>query len=62
MDVSDSRSVREGLSSLGLQIDGLVHCAGGFRYLGVEQNSDEELDFLINVNTAKMLNSGDFVL
>ena len=53
MNISDSRSVAEGIASLRAQfgeIEGLIHCAGGFRYSPLEQTSDQDLDFLLNVN------------
>jgi NAD(P)-dependent dehydrogenase (short-subunit alcohol dehydrogenase family) len=53
VDVTDSASVRGALAKLQaerIDVDGLIHCAGGFRYLTAEQNSDQELDFLFDVN------------
>ena len=53
MDVSDAASVKAGVSELaskGLEPEALVHCAGGFRYLAVEQTDDANLDFLIDTN------------
>jgi NAD(P)-dependent dehydrogenase (short-subunit alcohol dehydrogenase family) len=48
LDITDSKAVDSALA--GLTIDGLVHCAGGFRFKNVEQTDDADLDFLINVN------------
>ena len=53
MDVTQAKSVQDGIKALaarGIEIDGLVHCAGGFRYLSFEKTSDEDLDFLFNTN------------
>lgn len=53
MDVTQPQSIRDGLQTLsarGIAIDGLVHCAGGFRYLPFEKTTDQELDFLMNTN------------
>jgi len=53
MDITNPSSVREQIlkasQSFG-PIDGLVHCAGGFRFSRLDQLSDADLDFLINVN------------
>jgi NAD(P)-dependent dehydrogenase (short-subunit alcohol dehydrogenase family) len=48
VDLSDSASVRSALQNL--QIDHLVHCAGGFRFAEADKLSDADLDFLINTN------------
>src|SRR3569832_283904 len=47
VDLSRSDSVKSALQ--GQTFDALVHCAGGFRFEKVEQLTDEDLDFLINV-------------
>jgi NAD(P)-dependent dehydrogenase (short-subunit alcohol dehydrogenase family) len=48
VDLTDSGSVREALKNQAF--DGLVHCAGGFRYATIEKTTDEDLDFLIDTN------------
>src|ERR1041385_1665286 len=51
--VSNPDAVREGVATARGKhgpIAGLVHCAGGFRFRKVEENTDAELDFLFNVN------------
>lgn len=51
MDITDARSIRQGLASLTLgPVDCWIHCAGGFRFARVEQVTDGDLDFLFNVN------------
>jgi NAD(P)-dependent dehydrogenase (short-subunit alcohol dehydrogenase family) len=47
-DVTDPASVREALR--GLDVDQLVHTAGGFRFAHADQTSDADLDFLIDTN------------
>lgn len=54
MDVTDPKSVKEGLARIG-EIDALVHCAGGFRYANVDQNTDQDIEFLLNVNLKSTL-------
>jgi 3-oxoacyl-[acyl-carrier protein] reductase len=48
LKLSDSKAV--GAALAGLPIDGLVHCAGGFRFAKVDQVADADLDFLIDAN------------
>ena len=48
LDLSDSKSVQSALS--GLDVDVLVHCAGGFRFAMTEQITDADMDFLWNAN------------
>ncbi|MFZ9595416.1 MAG: SDR family oxidoreductase [Bdellovibrionia bacterium] len=48
VDLCDSRWVRKTFSEA--HFDAWVHCAGGFRFSTVEQVTDEDLDFLINLN------------
>ncbi|MEW5854590.1 MAG: SDR family NAD(P)-dependent oxidoreductase [Myxococcota bacterium] len=58
MDVTDARSVQEALASLtadNVPLDGLVHCAGGFRSGPLDQLSDEDLDFLVHTNLRSAL-------
>ncbi len=53
MDVADPRSVHEGIASSTTKfgpIDGLVHCAGGFRFAKIDETSDADLDFLLHAN------------
>ncbi len=49
MDLTDSSSVKNGVASIG-SIDALIHCAGGFRFLKVDETDDESLNFLFNTN------------
>lgn len=44
----DAKEVKSSLA--GLDVDVLVHCAGGFRFAMADQTSDADLDFLINAN------------
>jgi NAD(P)-dependent dehydrogenase (short-subunit alcohol dehydrogenase family) len=48
VNLSDSKSVQSSL--VGLDVDVLVHCAGGFRFGMTDQISDADIDFLINAN------------
>lgn len=48
VDLADTQSVKKQIS--GRAFDILIHCAGGFRYLPIEQVNDEDLDFLMNTN------------
>jgi len=48
VDLANSESIRKALQSV--QVDALVHCAGGFRYAKVDETSDADLDFLWNAN------------
>lgn len=51
MDVTDASSVRQGLAAVAARgLDGWIHCAGGFRFSQVDQVTDEDLDFLLNLN------------
>src|SRR5690606_19837895 len=50
-DLSRADSVRGLVTELGSkQVDALVHCAGGFRHAPVDETSDDDLGFLMNVN------------
>ena len=48
VNLSDSKSVHSALGSM--DIDILVHCAGGFRFSMTDQITDSDLDFLWNAN------------
>ena len=48
VDVTHSDSVKRVIAPL--QVDGLVHCAGGFRYSTVEEVTDGDLDLLLSLN------------
>ncbi len=48
VNLTEARSVREKLKNQ--EFDIVVHCAGGFRFAQVENITDEDLDFLIDVN------------
>lgn len=48
-DITDAASVKASISKIG-HVDVLAHCAGGFRFANIEQNTDADLDFLLNVN------------
>lgn len=53
MDVTAAGSVRAALNAVGTELghlDGLVHCAGGFRWTLIGDAQDEDLDFLLNAN------------
>jgi NAD(P)-dependent dehydrogenase (short-subunit alcohol dehydrogenase family) len=53
MDLGDSASVHQTADDLahrGIQIDALVHCAGGFRFAMADETSDDDLDFLLGSN------------
>lgn len=53
MDVADPRSVHLGLQSLTTKfgpVDGLLHCAGGFRFAKIDETSDEDMEFLLHAN------------
>ena len=53
MNLSESTSVRDGIAQAQAkvgEIESLVHCAGGFRYMAIDQVKDEDLDFLLNAN------------
>lgn len=55
VDVADARSVRSQVGPVAGEIHALVHCAGGFRHGPLEDLSDADLDFLINVNLRSSL-------
>lgn len=55
VDVADARSVQAQVGAIAEEIDALVHCAGGFRHGPLEDLSDADLDFLINVNLRSSL-------
>jgi len=48
VDLTDPKAVKAAFQNDPFDI--LVHCAGGFRYATIEQTTDEDLDFLLNVN------------
>jgi NAD(P)-dependent dehydrogenase (short-subunit alcohol dehydrogenase family) len=48
-DVTDATSVSAAFASAG-EIDGLVHCAGGFRWTHADQVTDADLEFLLDTN------------
>lgn len=53
VELADPQSVRNAFRTLdeaGVRVDGLAHCAGGFRYAEIENTSDEDIDFLVNAN------------
>lgn len=47
---ADARRVCAGVVDKFGAIDGLVHCAGGFRFAHADAIADEDVDFLINAN------------
>ena len=49
IDLSKPESVHTGLAQVGA-VDGLVHCAGGFRFSKLEETSDRDFNFLIQAN------------
>ena len=48
VDITDSQAVHNAMD--GKSFDGVIHCAGGFRFATVENTSDDALDFLLNTN------------
>lgn len=52
VDVSDSSEVKEKFPS---DVDVLIHCAGGFRFVATDQFTDDDLDFLMNTNLKSAL-------
>ncbi|MBA2665156.1 MAG: SDR family NAD(P)-dependent oxidoreductase [Bradymonadaceae bacterium] len=60
-DLTQAAAVKEAIALIEQDlggIDTLVHCAGGFRYLQIEEAGDADIDFLIDLN----LRSSLFVL
>jgi NAD(P)-dependent dehydrogenase (short-subunit alcohol dehydrogenase family) len=58
IDLSDAQAVREGLAKVAESvgpIDGLVNCAGGFRWTPIGDASDDDLNFLIDANLRSAL-------
>jgi NAD(P)-dependent dehydrogenase (short-subunit alcohol dehydrogenase family) len=58
MDVTQAASVRAGVTRArqgGRHLDALVHCAGGFRWAKIEDTTDADLDFLLDVNLRSAL-------
>ena len=58
IDLSDAGQVRRGFAAIEEQrgpIDGLVHCAGGFRWSHIEDVGDDDLDFLLMANLKSSL-------
>ena len=49
MDVTKTGSVRAALPAAGM-LGGLVHCVGGFRHGAITTTTDDDLDFLVDVN------------
>jgi NAD(P)-dependent dehydrogenase (short-subunit alcohol dehydrogenase family) len=47
MDITHPAEVRQKIPA---DVDALIHCAGGFRWVPTDAFSDEDLDFLINTN------------
>lgn len=58
IDLSNPAEVERGVSqieeALG-SIDGVVNCAGGFRWTPMDEASDEDIDFLIDANLRSAL-------
>lgn len=52
LDVSQSSHIKEKFPT---EVDALIHCAGGFRFVAIDQFTDEDLDFLINCNLKSAL-------
>lgn len=51
VDLTSADRVREVFQKSELQaVEGFVHCAGGFQFQFIDQISDQEIDFLINLN------------
>lgn len=48
MDVTVAASIAAALE--GKTVDAVVHCAGGFRFGGVDKLSDSDVDFLLGIN------------
>lgn len=53
-DLTDSASVRA-ISAEIRKADAWIHCAGGFRWAKADQLTDEDLDFLMDVNLRSAL-------
>lgn len=52
-DLASSSDVRRALGEIRAKhgpVDGVVHCAGGFRFAAIEDTSDKDFDFLLNAN------------
>lgn len=56
LDLADSRAVARNLDSLTIEVDGLVHCAGGFRWAPLDQLKDHDLNFLMDCNLRSAFN------
>lgn len=52
MDVSHPAEVR---AKFPKNVDTLIHCAGGFRFVATDQFTDEDMDFLIDTNLKSSL-------
>lgn len=55
MDVTDLTSIETALKNLSTEIHGLVHCAGGFRFLKTEQLTPKDYQFLMDLNLKSAL-------
>jgi NAD(P)-dependent dehydrogenase (short-subunit alcohol dehydrogenase family) len=57
-DASDDDAVREAYGAITMEygdVDGLVHCAGGFRWSHTSDLSDDDIDFLLMANLKSSL-------
>lgn len=54
VDLMDARATREALATL--PVEGVVHCAGGFRWSKLEQITSEDWAFLLGVNLQATFN------
>lgn len=48
-DITQAESVRKTIAAIG-DVDTYIHCAGGFRWAHLDQTSDQDFDFLLNIN------------
>lgn len=50
VNLDQPADVKAKLSPLADRVEGIIHCAGGFRFAKAHEISDQDLDFLINSN------------
>ena len=56
LDASQSVSATRSLAPVLSELDGLIHCAGGFRWAKTDEITDSDLDFLIDANFRSSFN------
>ena len=49
-NIESVKNLKKKVSNGGFEIEKIVHCAGGFRFQMIDETSDEDISFLVDLN------------